>query len=49
MPVLWMEEPDVRGSWPVGLVARIIKEQIRGKDVVDRRLRDGLVEEMMAE
>ena len=49
MPVLGMEEPCVRGSWPVGLVARVIEEHIRGKDLVDRRLRDGLVEEMLAE
>ncbi len=49
MPVLRMKEPDVRVSWPVGLVARFIEEQVRGTDIVDRRLRDGLVKEMLAE
>ena len=30
-------------------IARVIEEHVRGKDLVDRRLRDGLVEEMLAE
>ena len=38
-----------RLGWPVGWVARIIEEHIRGKDLGDGRLRDGLVEEMLAE
>ena len=44
-----MEEPWIRGSWPVVLVARVIEEHVRGKGRIDRRLRDGLVEEMLAE
>ena len=31
------------------MVARVIEEHVRGKGLVDRRLRDGLVEEMLAE
>ena len=30
-------------------IARVIEEHVRGKDLFDRRLRDGLVEEMLAE